>query len=517
MHRNIGLGSWIARRARMTPDRVALVFEDRRLSYRELDERVTRLARGLQRRGIDAGDRVAFLGHNHPAALETLFACGLLGAIAVPVHPGFDDRALAQVLGDAEPGALIVTPELLPAARRVGGVSPVFCAGVVTEGAERFEDLIADGSDEPLDRAIDLDQTCLLAFSSGTTGPNKGVRLTHGNVLFNAVNTLSCVDYLRDDVILSSAPLYRMGGLGFTLALLFKGGTAVVQARADAETSLRLIERHRVTLLFDAVGALELLLAAPSFASTDLSSLRICVTGGSDVPPSLVEAFGRRGLCLQPGYGLTEAAPLALLLDRDEVAAHPGSAGRPPLFCAARVVDGELEDVAPGEVGELLVRGPNVTPGYWRDPGASSRALVDGWLRTGDAARTDADGRITVVGRISDALVLGGKLVHPGPIEAALRTRDDVLDCALVQAAAEDVPRLFVVPGAPTLDQQRVRALVRPHLGPTEPELHLLCALPKNPNGKLLRTELRRRASLTAPTRPSPARAPALAPAIRGS
>jgi len=284
-----------------------------------------------------------------------------------------------------------------------------------------------------------------------------------------------------------------MGGLGFTLALLLKGGTCVLQERADAETSLRLIAQHRVTLLFDAVHAFEALARAPSFATAELSSLRICVTGGSYVPAALGDVYRRRGLALQPGYGLTEAAPVALLLDRDQVAAHPGAAGRPPLFGAVRIVDDQLEDVAPGHTGELLVHGPNVMQGYWHAPEATAAALVeDGWLRTGDAARAAADGTIAVIGRMVDALWLGGARIHPVPIEDVLRERAGVLDCAIVQPAPDAAPAIFVVPRPEhPLDRPQLLALCRAQLGATViPSLHVERALPKNANGKILRARL---------------------------
>lgn len=498
MYRNTGLGSWIARRARMTPERTALVYRDRRITYAQLDHRITRLARALQARGVDDGDRVAFLGDNHPAALETLFACGVLGAVAVPLHPGFDDATLAQVLADAEPSVVVVTPELVPALRRAAAdadaVRWITTELVASEAGrcERLDDVIEAASDEPIDRAIGLDRACLLAFSSGTTGRTKGVVLTHGNVLFNALNVLTSVDYLRDDVMLTSAPLYRMGGLGFSLAVLLKGGACVVQERADAETSLALIQRHAVTVWFDAVAALQAVCASPAFRAAALASLRVCVTGGSRVPPELVAAFAGRGVCLQSGYGLTEAAPLVLMVDRDEVGACAGAAGRPALLCAVRVVDGELEDVAPGETGELLVHGPNVMDGYWRDPAATARAFVeDGWLRTGDAAVAGADGMITVVGRAGDALVIGGKRIHPAPVEDRLR-RSGVTECAIVQAAPGARPEVFVVgcEDAP-IDRAALLARCRAELGDDpEPALHVVRALPRNANGKLLRARL---------------------------
>lgn len=494
MHRNLGIGSWVARRARMAPGRVALVAGARRWTYAELDQRITRLARGLQALGVGAGDRVAYLGPNHPAALETLFACGLLGAIAVPVHPGFDDAARARVLATAAPAVVVATPEQVAAVRR--GRAPRELPQVVTtgpggDGTTRLEELIEAGSDEPLDRPIALDRVALLAFSSGTTGPNKGVALTHGNLLFNVVNMLGGLDLVRDDVLLVSAPLYRMGGLGFALTVLFKGGTCVLPERGDPASHLRLLEQHRVTVLFDAVGAFEALHAAPAFATADLSSLRLCMTGGSYVPPALVAALLRRGVCLQPAYGLTEAAPLALMVERDEVAAHPAASGRPPMLGDARIVDDALEDVAPGTIGELLVAGPNVTPGYWQAPGATARALVDGWLRTGDAAWADAGGMITVVGRMEDALVLDGRRLHPGRVEGELRARGGLHDGVLVQGEAGAVPTLFVVPAAHPVALDLLVELCRGGLGGVTPVVRVMAGLPRNPNGKVLRHRLR--------------------------
>lgn len=483
MHDNLGIGSWIARQARIAPDRVALVFGDRRWTYRQLADRIARLAGVLAARGIADGDRVAFLGHNHPAALEVLFACGLLGAIAVPLHPGFDRATLRAVLADAGPRLLVVTPALQQAVP--DGTVPT----LVVDAA--YEELLARATPASIDRPLGLDRTGVLAFTSGTTARSRGVMLSHGNLLFNAINLLARLDLVRDDVILTSAPLYRMGGLGFLLPVLLKGGTCVLQEVGDPAVSVRLIAQHRVTILFDAVHALDALRRAPAFATADLSSLRICVTGGSYVPAELCDAYRRRGIALQPGYGLTEAAPVALLADPEDAGGHPGTAGRPPPFVSVRVVDAALAEVAPGATGELLVRGPNVMTGYWHAPDATAAALVTGgWLRTGDAARAGADGTIAILGRVADAVVLGGERVHPGPLEEELRA--EVAECALVQAAPEARPTLFVLPRpgrAP--DLQHLRARCRRQLG-TSPAVVVVAALPKNPNGKILRGELAR-------------------------
>jgi fatty-acyl-CoA synthase len=485
MERNMGLGSWIARRARMTPDRTAIVFRGRRSTYRALDERVNRLARALADRGVARGDRVAFLGHNHPAALETLFACGLLGAIAVPLNARLGVEPLTAILGRAATRALVFTPELEPVVARLRALADPGLL-VATERApayaREYEALLGAAEGAPLDLPVALGDTCLLSFTSGTTGRSKGVALSHGNVLFNTINLLSCVDYRQDDVMLASAPLYRMGGLGLLLPVFFKGATSVLQETADAEETLRLVEAHRATLLFDGPAALEAVRASARFEAADLSSIRLVLCGGAPVGADLAVAFARRGVPFEEGYGLTEASPFVLL------------AGRPALFSSARLVSRGGRDVPPGDVGELWVCGPNVMQGYWRDPKATARAVTaDGWLRTGDAGRADGGGAITLVGRCEDALRLEGVLIHPGPLEQTLRARAGLAACAIVQPAGSTRVAVFVVARrGGTVDPDAVLAVCREHLpARVRIEVRQVPDLPRNANGKLLRHLLR--------------------------
>ena len=499
MHRNLGIGSWIARRARMTPERVALIAEDQRWTYAQLDDRITCLAHALLELGIASGDRVAFIGDNHPAALETLFACGLVGAILVPLHPGFDAGTIQDVLVESGARALITTlahantvRQALPGTR----ITRAICTGpVVDAGLESYEQLIADAATEPLDRAISLSAPCVLAFTSGTDSRNKGVVLSHANLFFNVVNLLSCIDYRHDDVVLTTAPLYRMGGLGFTLPVLFKGGTCVLMERRHPAQVLALVEQHRVTALFDAPRLYDEIARDPHFATADLSSLRIVVTGGAPVPPSLIVTYLARGIRLRQGYGLTEAAPVALLLDSDDVSTHVGAAGRPPMYGAVRIIGPDREDVPAGTLGELLYSGPNVMTGYWRRPDATARVLVeDGWLRTGDAANVDADGIVAIAGRVSDVLDCG-QPIPPGPIEDAVRTATDV-ECALVQRAPGSAVIAFVAAHLRAVDVPSI-ATICDALLPAgySVEVRVIDALPRNANGKVLRGALRAKAA----------------------
>ncbi len=486
MFRNEGIGSWPARRARISPDRIALVHGDERWTYADLAARATRLARALAHLGVDRGERVAVLARNEPCHLEALFACGLLGAVFVPLHPGIDDDARAAIVRDAGCAIVIHTPALTDAARRLRERVRVRAWLDATDPA------IARESDEPIDRPVALGDVCLLGYTSGTTGASKGVVLTHGNIAFNVLNVMSAVDYLHDDVMVASAPLYRLGGLGFLLPVLFKGGTCVIPRSGDAEELLGLVERHRATILFDGPRALEAIAESPAFARTDLSSVRACLCGGATIPEQLGALFAARGVPFRRGYGLTEAAPVVLL--EAEGAEHAGDEGRPPMLSAVRVVDDAFADVPPGEVGELVVHGPNVMRGYWERPDDTARAITaDGWLRTGDAASLSTAGTVAIVGRVADAIAIDGRRIHPRWIESAVMRVEGVADCAVAQPSRSSPLRVFVVPRAgASVSRADVlhacKALLPPRWRPTE--VAFVDRLPRNANGKLLRREL---------------------------
>ena len=490
MHDNFSAGAWIAWRATATPDRTAVVFRDRRFSYRELDGRARRLAAVFRRAGIGVGDRVVFAVNNEPSALETLFACGLVGSVAAPVNPALVGPEMKRVLDDVAPRALVAAGTSIDGLDAVDSCRTAFR---LTTGAGRagwldYEASIA--SSEPLSSAanVDLDDLSLVARTSGTSGPSKGIELTHANLLFNAFNLLTCLDCVRDDVILTSAPLHRMGSWGFLLPILLKGGACVLQEAPSARESLRLIAQHGVTVLFDSVAALEALVRDPDFAGPGPRSLRICVTGGTRVPATLVEAFRERGLALHAGYGLSEASPVVALPAARTGDLAPGNVGVPVPFCSARVANADGEDVPEGVAGEVLLRGLNVMRGY-TDARATERAVRGGWVRTGDAGIRSPDGALSILGRVADALTVGGRTAYPEPIEAELRTEPGVSECLIVQEAPAAPIELWVVPGSDAaLDEARLLAACRARLGSDAPlRLRLLPSLPRNPNGKPVR------------------------------
>jgi len=486
---------------------VALVGDGRSLTYAELAGRVRRLANGLRRLGVGRGDRVAWLGPNHPAFLESLFASGLVGAALAPVNHWLAADGVHAVLADIQPRVLVQHAATAPTATADSVRHRVAVAGSI-EGALEFEVLVAESPDDPVQAAVGMDEVCLLPHTSGTTGPPKGVMLTHANLTWNVVNFLSCADFRGDDVTVAIAPFFRVGGTGVNvLPVLFLGGTVIVPSDLSPEGILRTMERHRVTVGFGNPDLLDALARSEAWPQADLSSVRFVVTGGAPVPERLIRAWLDRGVLLLQGYGLSEAAPLALLLDPTSALAKMGSAGRPPLLVDTQIVGPDGMVVGPGETGELLVRGPNVMAGYWRRPEATREVLSgDGWLRTGDAARSDQAGYVWIVDRMAACFVSDGRHVYPGDVERVLIGHPAVADAGVVQVLVNgggEVVAAVVVPTAgSTVTEPEILAFGREHLAAHQAPASVTFVdhLPRNSVGKLLRAQLRALVSPSDPT-----------------
>ncbi|WP_052863239.1 o-succinylbenzoate--CoA ligase [Streptomyces niger] len=494
--RNEGLGSWPARRARKTPHRIAVRHEGATTTYAELHDRTARLARALRATGVRRGDRIAFLGPNHPSFLETFFAAGALGAVFVPLNTRLAGPELAYQLADSGAGTLIHTPEH---AELVAGLRDT-AAPVRTylEVGSAYEELIAGAAGGPLDEPVSGDDVCIIMYTSGTTGRPKGAMLTHANLTWNALNVLVDTDLTTDEVALVSAPLFHTAGLNMlTLPVLLKGGTCVLVESFDPDATFDLIAEHRITFMFGVPTMFERIARSPRWSTADLSSLRLLTCGGSPVPEPLIAAYQQRGLTFQQGYGMTEAAPGALFLDGEHAVSKAGSAGVPHFFTDVRVVRPDLSPAGVGEPGEVLVRGPNVMAGYWGLPEESAAAFADGWFRTGDAARTDADGYVTVVDRLKDMIISGGENIYPAEVEGALLAHPDIAECAVIGVPDErwgEVPRAVVVPRDDrTVDSAEVLASLAGRLAKYKIPKSVVVAdeLPRTASGKLLKPRVR--------------------------
>ena len=496
--RNNGVGSWPARRARRTPDRVAVVHEDRRWTYRELDERVTRLAHALRGLGVRRGDRVAYLGPNHPALLESLFATGLLGAIFVPLNMRLAAPELAHCLTDSASDVLVYTAEYADAVADLAGRTPVEHLVVV---GDDLESLISGAASEPIDEAVTLDETFLVMYTSGTTGRAKGAMLTHGNITWNSINVLVDIDLARDEVTLAVAPLFHTAGLNMTcLPTLLKGGTVVLVAAFEPTRVLELIESHRVTYMFGVPAMYNAMAASARWPDTDLSSLRQVNCGGAPVPEPTIRTYLQRGLAFSQGYGMTETSPGALYLAREDAMAKAGTAGVPHFFTDVRVLRPDGTDVASGERGEVVVAGPNVMPGYWRRPEDTAQAFSgEGWFHSGDVATVDEDGYVAIADRIKDMIISGGENIYPAEVESVLYDHPGVAEAAVIGVPDEkwgEVGRAIIVLAPPhTTTEQEILDFLATRLARYKIPKSVVFTdeLPRNATGKLLKTTLRAR------------------------
>ncbi|MCE6996281.1 long-chain fatty acid--CoA ligase [Saccharothrix sp. S26] len=503
--RNQGIGSWTARRVRKTPEKVAVIHGDRGWTYRQLHERVLRLAHGLRGMGVGPGDRVAYLGPNHPAFLETLFAAGVLGAVFVPLNTRLAPAEVAHVLTDSGSDVLVHAPEqasLVQALRGEVGPLRLIALDEPAEGETSYEAVIASSPTDPIDEPVTLDDLCLIMYTSGTTGRPKGAMLTHGNITWNTVNVLVDVDLAADEVTLVVAPLFHTAGLNMTcLPTLIKGGTVVLMPAFDAAEVLDRIEAHRVTYMFGVPTMYNAIAASPRWEHADLSSLRQVNCGGAPVPESTIRTYQRRGLSFSQGYGMTETSPGALYLTKEMSRAKAGTAGVPHFFTDVRVVGPDLTEVAPGEKGEIVISGPTVMRGYWQCPAETERAFgPDDWFHSGDIATPDEDGYIAVVDRLKDVIISGGENIYPAEVESALHEHPAIAECTVIgvpDARWGEVGRAVVTvkPGAEEPSAPDVLAFLRDRLaGYKIPKsVVFVDELPHSATGKLLKKLVRAR------------------------
>jgi fatty-acyl-CoA synthase len=492
---NSGIGGWPARRAQMSPDRTAFVFGESSLTYAEVYERVTRLAARLRAGGVRAGDRVAYLGPNHTAFAETMFATHLLGGIFVPLNFRLAAPEIDYMLGHCGAKVLIHAPQCAGVVAALPDVSAL--AEIVA--LEDYESWLAEGDPEPIDVPVSLDDPALILYTSGTTGRPKGATLTHGNLVWNTYNMLIGVDVAGDETTLISAPLFHVAALNQTLLVTFvKGGRSVIMPSWDVDACFDLIEKHRVTWMFGVTTMFAALVRSPRWAGADLSSVRTLMSGGASIPPALIGVYQERGLVFCQGYGLTETSPGATFLEAGESERKAGSAGVPVFFANVRVVRPDLTDTLPGEPGEVLIQGPNVTPGYWNDPAATAAAFAPGgWFRSGDVATLDEEGHLYIVDRVKDMYISGGENVYPAEVESALFEHPAVAEAAVVGVPDEtwgETGRAFVVtrPGQ-AVTASELQDFLRRRLAKYKIPRYVtfVADLPKTGSGKIQKPRLR--------------------------
>jgi fatty-acyl-CoA synthase len=458
-------------RARITPERIAIDEGGRTWTYAELDARSDELACGLSH-----GDRVSTLTGNSGEHVALMFACAKAGAILHPISWRLAPAEIAFQLDDAEPAVFLIEEEyraLGEAALELASVRPVL---------ELASNTVLQG------HASDSDPL-LLIYTSGTTGKPKGALLTHANCFWTNLSFDLATGIRPEDVVLQVLPQFHCGGWNVQSILAWwKGAKIVLERGFDPERALELIESAQITSLMGVPANYLFMSQEPRFADADLSSLRLVVVGGAPMPVALLDVWAARGVEIVQGYGLTEAAPNVLCLPPEDARRKAGYAGKPYPYVACDL----------SAEGELLVRGPNVFPGYWRNDEATAEAFRDGWLLTGDMAERDDEGNYRIQGRLKDMVVSGGENVYPAEIEAVLHEHPAVADAAVVGVADEkwgEVCAAFVVADSPiSEDELREHCLAQLARFKVPKSFSFVDELPRNSMGKIQKSELKVRA-----------------------
>jgi len=466
------LGRWITERARTTPDLVAIDYLDRLVTFRELDERSDAYAAAFHDAGLRRGDRVATLTGNSPEHVAVFFACAKSGLILVPLSWRLSPPEIRYQLDDSEPSLFLVEAEYEELASATGRAHEPLVP--VAAGAALPGTAVAD------------DDGLLLIYTSGTTGKPKGALLTHANCFWTNLSFDLASGVHGDDVVLQVLPQFHCGGWNVQpLLAWWKGARVILEREFDPGRVLTLIEEKRVTTLMGVPAIYLFLSQEPRFAEADLSSLERAVVGGAPMPESLLEAWAARGTEVIQGYGLTEAAPNVLCLPPEDAVRKLGFAGKPYPFV----------DVTLSPEQELLVRGPNVFAGYWRNPEATAAAFTDdGRLRTGDIAERDDEGYFRIKGRLKEMYISGGENVYPAEVEAALHEHPQVCDAAVVGVPDDrwgEVGAAFVVADGVTAEELIGWCRGRLARYKVPKSIHFVGAIPRNSLGKIQKDELR--------------------------
>ncbi|MEU4311029.1 AMP-binding protein [Nocardia sp. NPDC024068] len=474
-------------------DQRALIVEDEGLTYRELQDWSSRVARRLAGTGIAPGDRVGVLGPN--SLIWPVLALGVLkaGAVLVPLNPRLKPAELRKVLDDSGAVATIAPEEFAEQIAATRELGQSFEARFFDE----FAALRAGGRDDFRIDA-DRDDPVALLFTSGSTGLSKGVVCTNRTLLDIVFEASLTEEGLRPgSTSLLLLPLVFTPGVvwGLVMAVVL-GNTLVVEKELRPERAVALIGAHKVNTLFGVPLVFEALSRTPAFADTDVSSLRTAIVGGAAVAPALLKTWADKGVALRQIYGMTEAGGVATATVRTEAFTHPDTCGTGSIFTEMKVIRPDGGDAEAGEEGEIVLRGPGVTPGYWNDPESTAQALRDGWLHSGDLGTRDADGRVKFVDRMKDLIITGGINISPVEIERVIGELDGVSEVAVIAAPDDrfgETPAAIVTATGDVDATAVVTHCERLMADYKVPRYVVIRSepLPRLPNGKLSKTAIR--------------------------
>ena len=503
----MNVGEWITKRTLSYPERLFLKEEDgREFNNRTFNERVNRMAHALADLGIVKGERVAALMLNSSEFLEIFFACGKTGAIMVPVNFRLAVPELIYILKDSAPHALVYSSDF---AEKVQAIK---AAGLPMEhyfrhgGDKLAEDPpIADFAarfsiDEPVPvREVTDDDPLFIMYTSGTTGDPKGAVLTHGNILFGAIHSLVGYGVNHTYKSLVVAPLFHIGGLvASATPVIYAGGSLVLQSFYNASEVIKLIQREKINYMFAVPVMFQVMTKSEEWDKADFSHVHYFISGGAPIPTPVIRMYQEeKGVYFVQGYGMTESGRLTSLLLEDSIR-KAGSVGKELFHLQLRIVDKNERDVAPGEAGEIIVKGPNVFTQYWNKPKETAEAIRDGWFHTNDMGRRDEEGFVYVIGRKQELIISSGENIYPAEVERVIQALPQVREAAAVAMPDEtrgEVVAAFVMlhEGRQITEDELTHALDGQIANFKIPKKVIFVTdFPRNPAGKILKRELKK-------------------------
>ncbi|HRE18057.1 MAG TPA: long-chain fatty acid--CoA ligase [Rhodocyclaceae bacterium] len=488
---------WVAKQASLKPNKTALIDlgSGREVTYRELNDRVSRVASIIKSWQVTPGSRVAVLAHNSIEYLEWLYGCARAQTIMVCLNWRLSVDELTGVLGDATPKALVYGPEFAAQAETLGKM-PGITATLSLDQA--YEDALAEAEPGPANWGWrDEGEPWYLLYTSGSTGKPKGVIQTFGMCFLNAVNDMLGAGINSEDVFLSVLPFFHTGGLNlYCNPILMVGGTTYIMRQFDPGQTLDLIE-NKINVFFGVPAIYLFLSQHPRFPEVNLSKIRSWGAGGSPMPKAQLEEWLARGVHIGFGFGMTETGPTVFLTDPMLAERKIGTVGKPIGMMQCKIVDDSGAEVGPNTRGEVMVRGSGVTPGYWQMPEATAKAFTDGWLHTGDIGYYDDEGDFYIVDRVKDMFISGGENVYPAEVENVLAQMPEIAENGVIGVPDDkwvEVGKAIIAlkPGA-TLTVDQVKAHCKAKLASYKVPKHIefVPALPRNATGKIDKPRLR--------------------------
>ena len=442
----MNVGDWIKKRAVLSSDKTAIIFEGREFTYKKVNERTNKLAYFMVTQGMKKGDRVAALLYNCHQFLEAYFATAKLGIIFVPLNFRLAGPELIYMLHDCNVEMLIYNSDFTEIVDSIRSNIPVKEGNFIQIGGDTpqwavdYEELITlyPTTEPHAKEEVTLEDPQMIMYTSGTTGQPKGALLSQKKTFYNTFNADIYFDIRSSDRMLVVMPLFHSGGLNITaVPILYKGGTAIIQRHFDPEEVLRLIDTYKITLMMAVPTMLNFILKKTDMESYDLSSLRTCLTAGETCPLSLIKEYQKKNIPIRQVFGQTETSIMLWLPEEDSIR-KAGSVGLPVFHGDVKVINKRGDNVMPGEIGEIIVKGPIQMLGYWNNPEETERTIKNGWLHTGDLAKVDDDGYVYIVDREKDMFISGGENVYPAELEKVYAAHPDVLEAAVIGVPDEE-------------------------------------------------------------------------------